>query len=353
VADLRSWYDEKAPIYTLLAQRTEKLIKEILHKEAVTYVLIQSRVKELKSFEEKMLRKKYKDPDEMTDLAGIIIVGSVISDAELISKIIKREKEFKIDWNNSLDPSIRLAEDRVGHRGKNYVATFREDQFKNTEEYEKFKDLRFEIQITTLLDYSWGKIEHDRNYKTAVELPKHSDIPRRFKLAAGALEIIDNEFDRLSKETEQIADPQLYRISRGDLDIQVSPLSLRQFLTLNFSDIPGFREQFLGSTEDLLDELNSMGINTIAKLNEIIRPNVKSFKEKYAEVSKPKDYVSFSALIRDILIINDPEGYFKKAWKHHYNTLDYHCWKVYNKFGVNTSNFSHQDVEFEEGSDSD
>jgi hypothetical protein len=34
VADLRSWYDEKAPIYTLLAQRTEKLIKEILHKEA-------------------------------------------------------------------------------------------------------------------------------------------------------------------------------------------------------------------------------------------------------------------------------------------------------------------------------
>jgi hypothetical protein len=214
--------------------------------------------------------------------------------------------------------------------------------------------LCFEIQIKTLLDYAWGEIEHDRNYKTADELQEKGDVRRRFKLAAGTLEVVDHEFDRLSKETENIADPIRYEISKGNLNVEVNPFSLRVFLELHFSDIPGFIELFQDPRDQLLDELSSMGIKTIADLNAIIRPDINQFKSKYAEVSKAKDYVSFSALIRDILIISDPEGYFKKAWKHHYNAPDYHAWKVYEKFGVDKSNFPPEDeLEFEHGSDKD
>ena len=74
----------------------------------------------------------------------------------LCKKIIS-DKEFQIDWNNSQDHSINLAEDRVGYRGKNYVAVFREEAFGTTNEYKKFEGLGFEIQIKTLLDYAWGK----------------------------------------------------------------------------------------------------------------------------------------------------------------------------------------------------
>lgn len=281
-----------------------------------------------------------------------MIVGSVLSNAELISKVIK--SNFKIDWDNSQDQFIKLAEDRVGYRGKNYVAIFREEVSRNINEYKRLKDLRFEIQIKTLLDYAWGKIEHGRNYKTVEELPEpeKSDVGRRFKLAAGALELVDNEFDRLSKETEQIANPILNKISKGDLNLEISLLSLRHFLTLHFKGIPGFIELFRDPKEKLLDELSYMGIKTIADLNEIIKPDIKQFKSKYAEASKAKDYVSFSALLRDILIINDPDGYFKKAWKHHYDTLDYHCWKVYQKFEVDRSNFPPtSDLDFDEGGD--
>ena len=67
-------------------------------------------------------------------------------------------------------------------------------------------------------------------------------------------------------------------------------------------------------------------------------------------MSKAKDYVSFSALIRDILIISNPDEYFKKAWKHHYDTLDYHSSKVYKKFELDRSNFlPTSDLDFEEG----
>jgi ppGpp synthetase/RelA/SpoT-type nucleotidyltranferase len=89
-----------------------------------------------------------------------MIVGSVLSDAELISKKIKSGKEFQIDWDKSEDHFIKLAEDKVGYRGKNYVAIFQEEAFGNTDECQKLKDLGFEIQIKTLLDYAWGKIEH-------------------------------------------------------------------------------------------------------------------------------------------------------------------------------------------------
>lgn len=143
------------------------MVKEILDKEAIEYVHIEARLKKFDSFEEKIVTKPYSKPEEVTDLAGVMIVGSVLSNAELISKIIKRGKEFKIDWKNSQDHFIKLAEDRMGYRGKNYAAIFREEAFRDANEYKKFKDLRFEIQVKTLLDYAWGKIEHDRNYKTA------------------------------------------------------------------------------------------------------------------------------------------------------------------------------------------
>jgi hypothetical protein len=168
------------------------------------------------------------------------------------------------------------------------------------------------------------------------------------------LEVIDNEFDRLSKETENVADPIRNQIAKGDLNVEVSPFSLRVFLTLNFSDIPGFIELFQDPRDQLLDELVSMGIRTIADLNEIIRPDINQFKSKYAEASKAKDYVSFSALLRDILVISNPDRYFKKAWKHQYNTLDYHCWKVYEKFEVDRTNFPPvSELDFDEGSDKD
>jgi ppGpp synthetase/RelA/SpoT-type nucleotidyltranferase len=152
--NLRSWYNEKVRIYKLLVKRLESICREILDKEAIEYIRIEARLKEFESVEKKFVRKGYRKPEEVTDLAGVMIVGSVLSNAELISKKIKSGKEFQIDWDKSEDHSINLAEDRVGYRGKNYIAVFREEAFVNTDEYKKVKGLGFEIQVKTLLDYA-------------------------------------------------------------------------------------------------------------------------------------------------------------------------------------------------------
>lgn len=63
------------------------------------------------------------------------------------------------------------------------------------------------------------------------------------------------------------------------------------------------------------------------------------------------DEVSISEIIREILIIYDPKKYFENAWNNHYNTLDYHSYRVCMKLNVDMNSFPFPEDEFQEGSD--
>ena len=110
------------------------------------------------------------------------------------------------------------------------------------------------------------------------------------------------------------------------MDISISPISLREFLTFNFGDIPGFKPYYV-SVDKVLDELNSLQIRTISQLNKIVHSN---YKEVCKRVARPKeDHLTFSLIIGEILILHNPNEYFNKAWKgSHYDTLDNHAYRV-------------------------
>jgi hypothetical protein len=59
---------------------------------------------------------------------------------------------------------------------------------------------------------------------------------------------------------------------------------------MNYWDVPGFKAYFQ-RVNDILDELASMDIRTLANLNMIIPQN---FKERISKVSKSKDTVTFT-----------------------------------------------------------
>jgi putative GTP pyrophosphokinase len=319
------WYKQNIPKYELIASSAERFIIHSLINEAIECPLIISRAKDFESFAEKMERKKYSHPEEMTDIAGIRIVCFVLSDVKLVSSII--EQIFYVDWDNSVDKFKELVEKgKMGYRGTNYVVKCKQDTFEDNERYEEFKDIPFEVQIRSLLDYAWGEIEHDRNYKLAEEFPRESNIPRRFEALAGALETLDYSFDSLARETQQYAKPITNRIHKGDLNIPISPLSLREFLTINFREVPGFRPYFV-SIDKVLDELNSLQIRTISELNKMI-PN--KYKEACKRVARTEeDRLTFSLLIREVLILHNQKEYFDKSWKEsHFNTLDNHAYRV-------------------------
>ena len=340
--DLSIWYDKNKEIHDSLRQTIENFTHNILNKQGMKegsdYVFVEFKVKTKNSFIQKMNkvnregRRKYSDPKEITDIVRARIVGYVLSDINPLSTLV--ERYFDIDWERSVDKFKELGESEVGTRSKNYVAKLREDVWKDKSEFTNYGELYFEIQLKTLLDYAWSEIEHDRSYKTAVELPKNSDIPRRFKITAGVLELADNEFERLSKETQAYAKPIPSRIMKGDLDIVISAYSLRQFLTIKFSDISGFSPYF-GWIEVELNELELLGLKTLSQLDMIIRPD---FKQRYVKVLKeklePNDPLTFSAIILDILIIHFADQYFEKAIRRPTVFLENYHYYVFQEFGV-------------------
>jgi ppGpp synthetase/RelA/SpoT-type nucleotidyltranferase len=179
----------------------------------------------------KRWRKKYGSPESITDIAGIRIICFVLSDVKLVSSVV--EQIFYVDWDNSVDKFKELiGKGKMGYRGTNYVVTCRDNIFENNNEYEELKDVPFEIQIRSLLDYAWGEIEHDRNYKLAEEFPEENNIPRRFEALADALETLDYAFDSLSKEAQQYAKPITNKVHKGDLDIPISPNFVKRISNL-------------------------------------------------------------------------------------------------------------------------
>jgi putative GTP pyrophosphokinase len=120
LTNYESWYNNNEYLHQLLEKTAKDLIRNILNKEAAPYALIESRAKSADKFVEKMKKKNYVEPKEMSDLVGVRIVGFVLSDINTISGII--ENKFDVDWDRS---SIEQPADKFGYRGKNYVVTLR------------------------------------------------------------------------------------------------------------------------------------------------------------------------------------------------------------------------------------
>ncbi len=169
------WYDENCQIYDDLRKFVEKSLKTIFDEEGLVrgtdYVLLTSRLKCRRNFLQKIYKedekgnRKYLGPNQITDLAGIRIVAFLISDAKILCNVV--ERYFDVDDERTVKPSDRLGKNLMGYRSSNYVVKLGEDYFVKLQKYQLFKDIHFEIQVATLLDFTWMEIEHDRVYKTA------------------------------------------------------------------------------------------------------------------------------------------------------------------------------------------
>ena len=101
----------------------------MLNKEGMEkgsdYVFVGLELKSKTSFERKLRTiengsLKYSKPEEITDIAGIRIVGYVLADIKPISTLV--ERYFRIDRKKSVDKATKLGKSKVGIRSKHYIA---------------------------------------------------------------------------------------------------------------------------------------------------------------------------------------------------------------------------------------
>ncbi len=325
-----NWYKNNRERYKELANNVENIIKEMLIEKDIYYHSIASRAKQVDSFQRKAKREKYTEPlKEITDLAGIRIITLFEKDVYEISDLIK--EVFIIDYENSEDKADLLDADKMGYKSVHYIANVTKELV-DAELYEQFKDLKFEIQIRSILQHAWAEIEHDRNYKLKGNLPKH--LQRRFYALSGMLEMADREFNLLAEEVDEYKKKVKELTRNGEIDIEIKPTSLQKYLLSKFREEvnDGILEPtFDNQAAEIIKELSNYGIWDLVNLDSIIPENI---NEEIKDNLLDEESLDFNSLLKIIMIVNDYHKYFEKVWNQKSNFLNEKIIEIFKDYDI-------------------
>lgn len=275
-ATILKTYKTDRPLYKGLGEVMHHLLKILIKDNVHTHQIVH-RVKSLESLGNKLVRKnyKYKNIKEITDILGIRIILFFEDDIHAVEDIIR--KEFKVDEDNSMDKRSFDA-DRFGYRSLHYIVSLNEERL-SLPEYKAYKDLKFEIQIRSILQHSWAEIEHDIGYKGVNEIP--ISAKRTFYRIAALLEQVDIEFVKLKKELISHESQINEEIIEENNNLPLDKASLKAFIKEStiLLDIEKKVEEFLCPREkefyeplvdNLLLQLQKKEIESIPQLKDLL-----------------------------------------------------------------------------------
>lgn len=289
------WLDSTRKTHTRLTESVITVFENLLKANNIDFLAVTGRTKDKKSALEKIDRKGYKKPEEqMTDLSGIRVILYFESDVDKVSKLIS--DSFGVDIDNSLDKSKVLSKDQIGYRSVHFVCTLG-DARSTLPEYSKLTELKFEVQVRTVLQHAWAELAHDSNYKFSGTLPP--EIERKLYLYAGMLEIADKGFDELSAQIDLYKQSVDEKSKTGDYAVAIDSISLIEY----FNTWAKENNILIGSTpkntSELIQELSSFGVSTLA---ELIAITPEGYVEAYKELGEKSNIFG---IIRDWMLITD------------------------------------------------
>lgn len=293
----RKWLAEILPHHERLATGVESLLQNMLKKKEIEYLSVKSRVKTIDGAIEKIGRKDYRDPvKQMTDLSGIRIVTFLEEQVLEITEVIK--ELFEVDKANSLDRSEILGDDKVGYRSTHFVCALGRKR-KALPENESLGDLKFEIQVRTVLQHAWAELAHDRSFKFGTALP--TKIQRKLNLYSGMLEIVDNAFDEISKEIEKYSETINSKTIKQISNLELNSILLGKFINdlkfppmITLVDDPNLHPF-------VLHELKVFGVKSVGDLAKLITP---TFLNTYARNPEPRTLSTYQ-ITRVAMLVTD------------------------------------------------
>ncbi|SUI63907.1 GTP pyrophosphokinase [Shewanella baltica] len=227
VDDWKKKYEETRPRYIQLCEKLVNLLKELLYVNGIQATL-ESRVKELSSFEGKIGRKGYEDPlSQMTDIVGIRIIVRTLDEVSRVESIIK--SELSIDDANSVSKLSQLDPDRFGYLSEHYVVKVSSPRAELLE-WRSVSELPSEIQVRTIVQHAWAAVQHSLDYKTACDIPH--DLRRRLFRISALFELADQELNSVSRDANSLFESYQEQISQNrSAPIELNSESIRAYLT--------------------------------------------------------------------------------------------------------------------------
>lgn len=291
--ELQSLYDTWVNKNPGAAAVFTDVTKEILSDAGLTFDSVNARVKSFHSFRQKALRREpngeysYADPwHEIHDLVGVRV--TTYHSTEIPDIVEALDEELTVLRRIDKTAETRIS-GQLGYGSHHLICRVDEN---SPTELSPYEGLLFEVQVRTVLQHAWAEFEHDIRYKSSGQ---HSDprIDRAFALAAGLIELADQQFDQVAQILEESRQP--HRTGSVEPDVVATQESRREItdsielteemlpgvLTLLLPKAPRSKSEHYPWLEELLS-LN--GINTFGQLRELVQ------QDKIAELEKAMRY---------------------------------------------------------------
>ncbi|MDP2772288.1 MAG: DUF429 domain-containing protein, partial [Nocardioides sp.] len=134
------------------------------------------------------------------------------------------------------------------------------------------------VQVRTVQQHAWAEFEHDIRYKGDVPDEHARDLDRRFTLAAGLLELADQEFSTIRERLRSSGSGgAAVRHDSVPDDPRIDPRELAAFLAGQYDDAGWSRTDHYAWISGLLLEL---GITSLDELSDVLRETPADLNER-------------------------------------------------------------------------
>lgn len=283
------------------SERLIMLIEDALKYHNQTVHSVSARVKSKESFAKKFSsdNKLYTSMWDVHDIIGIRIITLFNSDIAKIRKII--EDEFSFDDIKSGDKRRLLGDDQFGYMSYHYICNLKRPR-SNLIEYKNYKNIRFEIQIRSILQHAWAEIEHDIGYKS--ETPISREDRRLFSRIASLLEQADENFDIIRQNWHESNAKLAETIDKREKSI---PINIKSLTALYNSSVSVEGDKILAEKSDVviayskfnisqkeIDALNYIGFKDTKKLVNYLESKMKEITDFASNYIKNQNELSES-----------------------------------------------------------
>ncbi|WNG88495.1 hypothetical protein C6A87_004435 [Mycobacterium sp. ITM-2016-00317] len=273
--DLDTWaatFDDRQPVYARLRSEVDSAMQEALDGQGLKIHYYTSRLKERRSFLEKVTRKGYADPfRDMHDFVAARVVCLFLDDLAIVDGLIR--KTFLVvsheDKTNSSSTEV------FGYRAVHYDCQILPNQRGRI--YEPIKAITFEIQVRTILQDAWASVEHYLGYKGSNSVPIESK--RDFGALVGLFHLADKTFQQIKHASAQldrdaevavkeVAEHGSQEGSVGNVsDVAINRSTLKAFLRQTF---PDRRPSDDATYSDFVEELTKSDVSGINDLRRLL-----------------------------------------------------------------------------------
>ena len=245
-------YAERQPQLVAVAAEYVEQVTGLLDEAGINYLSVTGRAKSVDSFAAKAARTvdglpAYSDPlREIGDQVGVRVITYVRADVSAVADVLGAQFDVLDDRD--------LGNETASEGGFGYASRHRQVAREDGQVAQ--------VQVRTVLQHAWAEFEHDIRYKGSVPAEHARDFDRRFTLAAGLLELADQEFTTIRER--------LRGASVGEVDAAaegVSPRELAAYLAGQYADAEWSRPDHYAWIAGLLPEL---GLTTLAALGDVL-----------------------------------------------------------------------------------